>query len=95
MLRQSTTVVGCMFPVAIGDLGDDFAPFLDCFQHGSDIKMPGQCLLYSDFNVVKVDKDCDFQTIFTQVKFLTVWSCTIPAVFRLPQADDFKNNRLL
>ena len=56
VLRHAAAVFTGSFPVAVGDLGDDFAPFLDGFENGSNIEVPVQGALDADLDVIEVDK---------------------------------------
>jgi len=52
------------FPVAVGDLGDHLAAFLQRLQHQRQVKVPAEGAAHADLNVVKVDKDSNFEFFF-------------------------------
>ena len=51
-------------PVRVSKLGDDFAAFLQCVQHGRDVKFAVQCALHADFDIVEIDEHGDLQFLF-------------------------------
>jgi hypothetical protein len=63
MLRHAAAVIAGALPVPISDLGDDFAAFLDCLQDRSDIEMAIQSTFDTDFDVVEINKNSDFEAI--------------------------------
>ena len=67
VLRQRAAVVAGARPVAVGDLGDDVAAFLDGFEHGSGVEVGAEGGLHADFDVVEVDEDRNLQFGFGQV----------------------------
>ena len=66
VLRQRPTVVPGARPVAIGDLGDDVAPLLECFEDYPDVELHAQRALDPDFNVVEVDENRNLQSCVCQ-----------------------------
>ena len=61
-LHQPYGVVGhrpavvAALPVAVGDLGDDLAAFLDGFEHRADVEAEAEGVLDPDLDVVEVDE---------------------------------------
>ena len=63
VLRHRAAVVAGALPVAVGDLGDDFAALLDGFEHGADIELQAQGGLDTDLDVVEIDEDGNLQSL--------------------------------
>src|SRR5262249_20960631 len=59
VLGEETAVVTGPLPVAVGDLGDDLAPFFDGLEHEADIEVATDGGLDADLDVVEVDEDGD------------------------------------
>jgi hypothetical protein len=57
MLRHLATVITSAGPVTVGSLADHFAPFFERFKDDGDVEILSECVLDSDLNIVKVDKD--------------------------------------
>ena len=74
MLRHGAAVIAGALPVAVGDFGDDFAAFFDGFEHGADIELPAEGGFDADFDVVEIDKYCNFQSLIGHVECVgLVW----------------------
>ena len=65
VLGEQTTVVASSLPIAVGDLGDDFAPFLDGLEDEADIEIATDGGLDADLDVVEVDEDGDAVAVFS------------------------------
>ena len=61
VLRHHAAVVAGALPVAVRHLGDDFAAFLDGFEHGSHVERLVHGGLDADFDVVEIDEHRDLQ----------------------------------
>ena len=66
VLREDPAVVTGALPVAIGDLRQDLATFLDRLENGCNVELLIQGSLYTDLDVVEVDEDRDLQACFCQ-----------------------------
>ena len=55
VLREQAAVVAGALPVAVGDLGDDLAAFLDGFEDEADVELAADGGFDADFDVVEVD----------------------------------------
>ncbi len=66
VLRHGPAKVFRPLPVPVRDLRNHLSPFLDGFQHGSNVEIAAQGLPDSDGYVVKVDKYGNLQTFFAQ-----------------------------
>ena len=69
VLRHQPAVVAGPLPVAVRDLGDDFAAFLDAFENRRDVELRMQRGLHADFDVVEIDEDRNLQSLIDQVVF--------------------------
>ena len=69
VLRHQPAVVAGPLPVAVGDLGDDFAALLDAVQNRRDVELRMQRGLHTDFDVVEIDEDRNFQSLIDQNVF--------------------------
>ena len=56
VLGHRAAVIARALPVAVGELGDDFAAFLDRLEDGADIELEVKGGLDADFDVVEVDE---------------------------------------
>ena len=56
-------------PVRIGELGDDFAAFLQRVQHRRHVEFAVQCGLDADLDVIEIDKHGDLQFLFHLISF--------------------------
>ncbi len=63
VLGERAAVFAGSGPVGVGDLGDDFATFLDRVEDDSDIELLAQRVLDANLDVVEVDENGDVQTI--------------------------------
>jgi hypothetical protein len=68
VLRHASAVLTGAFPVTVRNFCDDFAAFLDGFQHRSHVEMPVQGAFDSDLDVIEIDEYCDLKTISVQIK---------------------------
>jgi hypothetical protein len=68
VLRHASAVLAGAFPVTVGNFRDDFAAFLNGFQHRSHVEMPVQGALDSDLDIIEIDEYCDLETISVQIK---------------------------
>ena len=59
VLGEEAAVVADALPVAVGDLGDDLATFLDGFEDEADVEVAADGGLDADLDVVEVDEDGD------------------------------------
>ena len=57
-------------PVRVGNLGDDFAPFLQGFENDAHVEFPLQRRFDADFDIVEVDEDRNLQMLF---HFYLLW----------------------
>ena len=62
MLREQPAVVAGAFPVAVGDLGNDLAAFLDGLEDEADVELSAEGGLDADLDVVEVDEDGNLQS---------------------------------
>ena len=53
-------------PVAVGDLRNDLAALLEGFEDDPDVELRVECALDPDFDVVEINKCCNFQACFCQ-----------------------------
>ena len=67
VLRHGAAVIAGALPVAVGNLGDDFAALLDGFEHGADIELPAEGGFDTDFDVVEIDEDGNLQSLIGHV----------------------------
>ena len=56
VVGHGAAVVAGALPVAVGDLGDDFAALLDGFEHGADVELQVEGGLDADLDVVEIDE---------------------------------------
>ena len=66
VLCQRPAVVAGACPIAVGDLRDDVAAFLERFEYDPDIELHAQRALDPDFNVVEVDENRNLQSCIWQ-----------------------------
>ena len=66
VLRQRAAVVAGPGPVAVGDLGDDVAAFLERFEDDPDVELHAQRALDPDLDVVEVDEYRNLQSCVCQ-----------------------------
>ena len=59
VLGQQAAVVAGALPVAVGDLGDDLAAFLDGLEDEADVELAADGGLDADLDVVEVDEHGD------------------------------------
>ncbi len=80
VLRQRPAVVTCARPVAVGDLRDHIAPFLERLEDDPDVELHAQRALDPDLNVVEVDKNRNLQSCICQnPSRLPFLSCMAPS----------------
>ena len=73
MLRHGAAVVAGSLPVAVSDFGDDFSALLDGFEHGADIELAAQGGFDTDFDVIEIDEDGNFQFLIGHFSGITAW----------------------
>ena len=66
VLREEPAVVTGALPIAVGDLGDHLAAFLERFENGGNVERLIQGGLDADLDVVEINEDRDFQLCFCQ-----------------------------
>ena len=66
VLGQHAAVIVGSLPVSVGDLCDDLAALLDRFKDSVNIKPSGQSGSYAYLDVVKVDENRNFESLFAQ-----------------------------
>jgi hypothetical protein len=66
VLGQRPAVVTGARPVAVGDLGNDVAAFLERFEHHSDVELHPERVFDADLYVVEVDENRDLQSCVCQ-----------------------------
>jgi hypothetical protein len=81
VLREQPAVVAGALPVAVGDLGDDLAAFLDAVEDGADVEGLAEGGLHADLDVVEIDEDRDFQACLLSrcPSGMGQWACRHPA----------------
>jgi len=62
VLGQQAAVVASALPVAVGNLGDDLAAFLDGLEDEADVEIAADSGLDADLYVVEVDEYGDAGT---------------------------------
>ncbi len=62
VLGHGTAMLTGSLPIAVRDLGDDFAALLDCFEDGADIELKVEGGLDADLDVVEIDKNGNLQS---------------------------------
>ena len=81
VLRHHPAVIAGPLPVAVGDLGHDFAPFLDAVQNRRDVELRMQRGLHTDFDVVEIDEDRNLQSLIDQIVFSLRTLTFCPRIF--------------